>query len=50
MNPIELINIARQRRTVNLNDRSNQRPKRALSTYDIYNEDPVLINVLFLKL
>jgi hypothetical protein len=41
MTPNDLTNLARKRRNINLNDESNQRRKRALSTYDFYNTDPV---------
>jgi len=43
MNPNELINSARKRRSIYLNDKTNQRHKRALSTYDFYNTNPVLL-------
>jgi len=42
MNPNELIKLVRKRRNIHLNDQINQRHKRALSTYDFYNNDPVL--------
>ncbi|CAM4783329.1 unnamed protein product [Rotaria magnacalcarata] len=40
MNPDEYINLARKRRNINLNSAFNQRNKRALSLYDLYNTDP----------
>ena len=41
MNPTELIKVSRKRRNIISNDESNQRRKRSLSSYDIYNTDPV---------
>jgi hypothetical protein len=44
MSQNELTNLARKRRNIHFNDRSKRRHKRALSTYDFYNTDPVLKN------
>lgn len=41
MNPSELSTILRRRRDVKANDQSNQRRKRALSSYDLYDTDGV---------
>ncbi|CAF3224974.1 unnamed protein product [Rotaria socialis] len=41
MNPDEYINLARKRRSINLNSASNQRNKRSLSLYNLYNTDPL---------
>lgn len=47
MNPGEFIDVARKRRNADFNDGSNRRRKRALSSYDIYNTDPVTIKFFF---
>jgi hypothetical protein len=50
MTPNDLTNLARKRRNINLNDESNQRRKRALSTYDFYNTDPVWMKYIIVSL
>jgi hypothetical protein len=41
MNQNELTKLARKRRNIHFNDRSKRRHKRALSTYEFYNTNPV---------
>ncbi len=41
MNSNELINLLRKRRNIHFNDHFKNRHKRSLSTFELYNTDPV---------
>lgn len=45
MNPTELKDIGRRRRDVKSNDESSRRRKRALSPYDFYDTDSVMVRL-----
>ena len=49
MSPSELTNIVRRRRNIKLNDELNSRRKRAISPYEFYDSDAVLITFTYSK-